>query len=96
MGRARKPFGGSGANSSDTTAAEEQDIDPEECPERYAPAEVCLECSMREGCLGGSLCSEGYEGYACSDCAFQFYLLNAKCHPCGVVLIVKASRSQLV
>ena len=75
--------GGSGANSSDTTAAEEQDIDPEECPDRYAPAEVCLECSMREGCLGGSLCSEGYEGYACSDCAFQFYLLNAKCHPCG-------------
>ena len=74
--------GGSNATTGDsaTTSAA---VLPEDCAARYAPAESCLECSMGEGCRGGSLCRKGYEGTACSDCSPNFYLLNNKCHACG-------------
>ena len=39
----------------------------EQCHMQHAATEYCLDCTSL-GCLGGSLCDEGYTGDACSDC----------------------------
>jgi hypothetical protein len=47
--------------------------------------QFCTECPYVERCQGGNVCSGGFGGKACANCAKGYYTLVTSCFPCPEV-----------
>ena len=43
---------------------------------------ACVDCPYEDACDGTGLCLYNFDGYACSICETDHFLLNDKCHKC--------------